>query len=275
MVTQDNLDRTVLALDSSTAMCSLAVTHGQRTLFEWAQHAPRGHSDLLHPAIAAALAQMGWQPAEAADRLEAIAVTTGPGSFTGLRIGIAAAKGLSHAWGLPLVGLPTLAVMAHAAGVCAKAGPACSGSPAANVAAIAAAVPTRREDCYAALYKPCAPSKEHPLGWCQVGETVAAPPAQALELLLGRRAGADGTLGDLPARYSEEPVGLCGVPWRLMAGTEPHDAQTVLMAEDLDWPLAKHLGAAAAVAMASGSGGPPDQIVPVYLRRPGLGPAPR
>ena len=121
-------------------MCSLAVGDQQGARYRWSAWAPRQHSTRLHPALAAALAELGWTPAEAARRLAAVAVTTGPGSFTGLRIGIATAMGLSHAWGLPLVGVSTLLILAHAAGP--RPGP------------VAAAIPTPRGECYAALFRP-------------------------------------------------------------------------------------------------------------------------
>lgn len=63
----------------------------------------------LLPAVQEALAALGWRPAD----LELIAVTTGPGSFTGLRIAVVAAKTLAYALGAKLVGVHTLAAMAE------------------------------------------------------------------------------------------------------------------------------------------------------------------
>lgn len=63
----------------------------------------RGHAEALVPAVAALLG--GRQPA-------AIIVDTGPGSYTGIRIGVAAARALALAWGVPVHGLPALALVA-------------------------------------------------------------------------------------------------------------------------------------------------------------------
>lgn len=69
----------------------------------------------LVPAIGEVLAGCNWQPAE----LDLICTSTGPGSFTGLRLGVTTAKTLAYATGAALVGVPTLAAIAAAAGLCA------------------------------------------------------------------------------------------------------------------------------------------------------------
>jgi tRNA threonylcarbamoyl adenosine modification protein YeaZ len=68
----------------------------------------RGHAEALMPLIAAAMSEAGMAFAE----LDRIAVTIGPGSFTGLRVGVAAARGIALAAGKPAVGLTTLAALA-------------------------------------------------------------------------------------------------------------------------------------------------------------------
>jgi len=266
-----DFDRPILALDTSTSLCSLAIGNDQRIWHEWSAWAPRAHSELLHPAVAAAFAALGWSsPAaagsEAGTRLDCIAVTTGPGSFTGLRIGIAAAKGLSHAWGLPLLGLPTLQVMAW--GLMA---PGC---------AVAAAIPSRRADCYAALFSPGDPSRGLPTA---TGEIVVAPADEALASLLERfrslltaaPAAGDPASGDAP-----HTLLLCGQPWRQLpamlatvAGSLSPSwrGQALLAGEEHDWPRGRDLAGAAAVARRGGRGGPPEGVLPQYVRRPGLG----
>lgn len=92
-----------LAIDSATEACSVALLDGTSLIAgEWRQLG-RGHAEALVPMIAA-LPDKGH-----ADR---IAVSLGPGSFTGLRVGLAAARALALAWGSELVGFPTLALVA-------------------------------------------------------------------------------------------------------------------------------------------------------------------
>lgn len=100
----------VLAIDTALESCSAALfDSGQETvLASEAQAMTRGHAESLIPLIAAVMDQAALSFAA----LDRIAVTVGPGSFTGLRVGIAAARGLSLAAGKPAVGITTLAALA-------------------------------------------------------------------------------------------------------------------------------------------------------------------
>ena len=100
----------VLAIDTALEACSAAVLDTDRAAI--AAHESlamlRGHAEALMPMIARVLNRAGLEFAA----LDRIAVTTGPGSFTGLRVGIAAARGIALAAGKPAVGLSTLAAYA-------------------------------------------------------------------------------------------------------------------------------------------------------------------
>ena len=97
----------ILALDTSTPACTAALFAADGSLFARAdQVIGRGHAEYLAPMIAEMLA--GHVPAS-------ILVGTGPGSFTGLRIGIACAHGLAIGWDVPLHGLDSLALIAAGA----------------------------------------------------------------------------------------------------------------------------------------------------------------
>jgi tRNA threonylcarbamoyladenosine biosynthesis protein TsaB len=102
----------LVALDTATRMAGLALHDGLRVRYEAAWEAGRQHTVQLTSRLVAALADLGL----GADNLSGVAVTLGPGSFTGLRVGMAVAKGLALARGLPLVGVPTLDVVATAQG---------------------------------------------------------------------------------------------------------------------------------------------------------------
>lgn len=98
----------VLALDTCLGACSAALTADGASL-AWASEAmTRGHQERLAPMVREVLAKANI-PAAAIDR---IGVTIGPGSFTGLRVGLAFAKGLALALGQPCVGIGTLESLA-------------------------------------------------------------------------------------------------------------------------------------------------------------------
>jgi len=102
----------VLAIDTALAACGIAITDGDRTLASHRRVMGRGQAEVLLPEVRAAMQAAGLGFAD----LDLIAVTIGPGSFTGIRTGIAAARGLGLATGKPVIGIVTLDVLAAAAG---------------------------------------------------------------------------------------------------------------------------------------------------------------
>jgi tRNA threonylcarbamoyladenosine biosynthesis protein TsaB len=98
----------VLAFDCAGARCAVGVTVDGAIAASRIAAMERGQAERLVPMIGEALAASGFGFAD----LDLIAVTVGPGSFTGLRIGIAAARGLALASGRPCVGVPSFAAVA-------------------------------------------------------------------------------------------------------------------------------------------------------------------
>ena len=98
----------ILALDTATDQGSLALMAADRLLREYSLESPGTYLTRLLPGIAALLQATG----RGLHEVGAIAVSQGPGNFTGLRIGLATAKGLAWALGCPLVPVPTLEVLA-------------------------------------------------------------------------------------------------------------------------------------------------------------------
>lgn len=95
----------LLCLETSARTCSVALAEGSACVWagERRDEASFVHAEELVPLIDRGMREIGWQAAD----LAAVAVSIGPGSYTGLRIGVATAKGLCHALGLPLVVLET------------------------------------------------------------------------------------------------------------------------------------------------------------------------
>ncbi|MFB2860032.1 tRNA (adenosine(37)-N6)-threonylcarbamoyltransferase complex dimerization subunit type 1 TsaB [Aeromonas hydrophila] len=100
----------ILAVDTATEACSAALLVGEQVFSRW-EEAPRDHTRKILPMVQAVLDEAGIT----LDKLDAIAFGRGPGSFTGVRIGIGVAQGLAFGAGVPLIGISTLAAMAQGA----------------------------------------------------------------------------------------------------------------------------------------------------------------
>lgn len=99
----------ILGIETATSVISVALMDDDRLVVEYLINNPKTHSVNLMPLIKNALTEADATP----EQLEAIAVSLGPGSFTGLRIGISTAKTLAQVWGLPVVGVNTLEALAY------------------------------------------------------------------------------------------------------------------------------------------------------------------
>ncbi|MHA7818018.1 MAG: tRNA (adenosine(37)-N6)-threonylcarbamoyltransferase complex dimerization subunit type 1 TsaB [Erythrobacter sp.] len=96
-----------LAIETASEACSVALFDGEELIAHDHRVMGRGHAEQLVPMIAA-LPDRG--------RADRVLVSRGPGSFTGVRIGIATARALGFAWGAEVLGYPTLALVAAQAG---------------------------------------------------------------------------------------------------------------------------------------------------------------
>lgn len=123
-----------LGIETATETCSIALLDGPSSLVETALHVPRSHGRRLSLLIKEALAHAD----RAASALGLVAVSAGPGSYTGLRIGLATAKGLVLATGAEFIAVPTLEALAEAVGH--RGGP------------LVTVLPSRRGEVYVAAY---------------------------------------------------------------------------------------------------------------------------
>ncbi len=130
----------ILCLETTTNVCSVALGDRGRTAHLREVNDPGAHSGRLTLFVQELLAEAGLRP----DQLEAVAVSAGPGSYTGLRIGVATAKALCYALDRPLIAVPTLESLAWASRA-AHRGPKNLHWP---------LLDARRMEVYQALYAP-------------------------------------------------------------------------------------------------------------------------
>ncbi|MBM7866132.1 tRNA (adenosine(37)-N6)-threonylcarbamoyltransferase complex dimerization subunit type 1 TsaB [Heliobacterium gestii] len=152
----------VLGIDCSTRVTALAVVDDDQVVAETFLHNDRPHSKRLLPAIEQLLALAELSLTDMAG----LAVAIGPGSFTGLRIGLATVKGMAHPLGLPVVGVPTLDALAL------------NGWPYRGY--ICPILDARKNEVYSCLYRGCTEGLE------KVGSAQAVAPKELLEQLRRR-----------------------------------------------------------------------------------------
>jgi len=128
----------ILGIDTTLDQCSVALLKGTECISD-SQQMHRGHAEILMPKIIALLKKADVSFSD----LNMIAVTVGPGSFTGLRVGLATAKGLSLAGQIPLVGFKTFEILAHCMPVLEQ-----------EERNLLVAIDSLRADIYCQLYNP-------------------------------------------------------------------------------------------------------------------------
>ena len=126
----------LLALDTATEACSVALWVDGAVAMAQRRLMVRGHAEALMPMVAAVMAESGLAYGD----IDAFAVTRGPGTFTGLRIGLAAARGLALAATRPLIGLTTLEVLAASVPVARRG------------QSLMAAIDARRDEIYGQVF---------------------------------------------------------------------------------------------------------------------------
>jgi len=215
----------ILALDTTTRGGSVAVTRDQQLLALVPGDAARSHSERLPAEIEAALAQAGVRR----DELGLLAVATGPGAFTGLRIGLAAMQGLAMTLHLPVIGISALDALAAEAGA----------------ALVAPWMDAQRGEVFAMLLDT--------VSGATLEAPVAGPPAAVLEAW---RAHLDGRAAIFIGDAAERDAALiaAGGAGQWITRTPP--------------PLAPALARIAGRRAARGEGGLPHELTPIYVRRP-------
>ena len=98
----------ILMIETSTEWCSVAISAGERIIARRITETGRQHASLLAPFVQEALNDAGLKVSDC----DAVAVSEGPGSYTGLRVGVSTAKGLCFGAGIPLLAVDTLRILA-------------------------------------------------------------------------------------------------------------------------------------------------------------------
>jgi len=106
----------ILAVEAAANVCSVALIEDERLLGELTVNNKKTHSQVLMPMLELLLSQASVDM----DAVDAFAVSAGPGSFTGLRIGVASIKGLAYAANKPVYGVSTLEAMAYKLPYCSR-----------------------------------------------------------------------------------------------------------------------------------------------------------
>lgn len=155
------MSRRLLAIDTVSSSLGLALMQDGRTVYKLSMLQKSRHAEALMPAVNTALQALEWRPED----LQAIAVTVGPGSFTGVRIGVCSAKGLAYALGIPVLQVNALDALAENATGWADYA--------------FAAMDARNHQVYAALYhrKTSTWEKVHSDTACSIEEALAWLPA--------------------------------------------------------------------------------------------------
>jgi tRNA threonylcarbamoyladenosine biosynthesis protein TsaB len=215
-----------LALDTSSERLCLALFDGPDLVAEQSEKAIMRQSERLVPSADSLLKSQGWRPAD----LAALAVGLGPGSFTGLRVGLAFAKGLSLGLGLKVLGIPSLLARAEAA----------KAEPGRNVTVL---LDGRREWVFRGSYR------LDPAGW---QETLPAGLVTLEEALKDLNADSLVT-GDLPETRPDWAEAVSGLDWA------PADLRQV---------SATALGRLAWPRLERGEKDDPALLEPLYLKKP-------
>lgn len=130
----------ILHIETSTTVCSVAVSEDSHVIFEQTDHDGPNHARILAPLVEQAA---GFADSHAIP-LDAVAVSEGPGSYTGLRIGVSTAKGLCYGRNIPLISVPTLELMC--------VWPLIYGEELPEDALLCPMLDARRMEVYAAIY---------------------------------------------------------------------------------------------------------------------------
>jgi tRNA threonylcarbamoyladenosine biosynthesis protein TsaB len=223
---------TILGLDTTTRIASVGLLRDGIRVAGRDEDRPRGHVASLPALVDAVFAEGGCRSGD----LDAIAVAVGPGSFTGIRVGLGFAKGLAYAHGIAVVGVGTLDALAEAAPD--------------DGSAVATCLDARKGEVYLAFYS----ERDGPSGRHRIGAIEALPPDEAARRIAAAYAGRSGiVVGDGPSVYPSDFTSLERGGLRCFPFEEAH-------------PSGAAVAEIGARRLASGAGQSPEEVHAVYVR---------
>jgi tRNA threonylcarbamoyladenosine biosynthesis protein TsaB len=225
----------ILALDTTTREGSVAVVRDHETLALIHGDGARTHGERLPEELDRALRAAGLRSSD----LDLLAVASGPGAFTGLRIGLAAIQGFAMVLAIPTIGVSALDALAHAGGQ----------SDAASTHGVATWMDAQRGEIFAAHYVRAANAANL---WDAGSVPVVGAPGDVLRQLPPEIVAGGAFIGDGAVRYRTEIEGQTG--GRAIVLDAP--------------PLAPFIASIARARAARGEAGPPHALQPLYVRRP-------
>jgi tRNA threonylcarbamoyladenosine biosynthesis protein TsaB len=226
----------VLALDTTTRALSAAVVEDDRVLAEYESDTTRTHAERLPADLLAVLAAARID----VGGVDVFAVAAGPGSFTGLRIGIATMQGLAFVQQKRMVAVPVFDALAHVAA-----------DRAAVDAVVATWIDAHRHDVFSAVYRVSTATRYAPDRLITIDEPAVGDPHSTLARWLSTGVTPDVFIGSGAQLYSE-----------IVADRAPRSIVYTTP------PLAAMIGLVAARRAAAGETVDPAAVQPLYVRRP-------
>lgn len=226
----------ILALDTTTRAGSAAVTRDDEVLSLVHGDAARTHGERLPGELDRALREAGVPR----HGLDLLVVASGPGAFTGLRIGLAAMQGLAMVLGAPVIGVPAFDAIADTLWPSLGHGSQ----------ALVVWMDAQRGEVFDRRYVPATPPRDTP--WIAEGEPSVGPPADALARLPADWRRGARFAGDGAERYRDAITA-----WSPDAAIAPHPAALAPALARIGHRRARHGGA-----------GQPHALRPLYVRRP-------
>jgi tRNA threonylcarbamoyladenosine biosynthesis protein TsaB len=242
-VVQEREEPLILSIETATRAGSVAVSRGKALLSSGTGDATRSHSTDLLELIRQALSEAG----AGLQDVELFAVALGPGSFTGLRIGVATVKGLASTLERRVVGVPTLEALALAAGPCER---------------VAALLPAGRGELFAQSFR-----VEEPLTVSPLDEPAHVAPEILLQTYRGRRnvrwvgEGAVAQLEKIRAVAEEEAIAF--IEENLEQAPEQDERWALAKSPD---NLAVYVGLLAFEKQKRGETSKPEELQAIYVR---------